>query len=228
VIDTWTKYLASGNCSEFTKERLALNVNDPWAVKWVTNTSQGRNWAKSVGLTKNVLLVPDTVCEASHPHPKLEFASPRENDVVTSSPLKIFAKADATGNFNSYRLEYGEGKDPEHWEVLKEGNNPITEASEIYSWDLSEFEEGWLTLRLYITSTRGGYAERRVHLDIQIPTPTPTATPTATPTETPTPTATPTPTPTSTATPTSTPTPIATETPTPSLTPSPTLTPTPP
>lgn len=215
-VDTWTKYLASGECSEHQEERLALNVDDSWAKKWVQDTSQGRNWANSMGFSKNVFLVPDRTCNASHPHPKLEFASPRENDVISSSPLKIFAMADATGNFESYRLEYGLGKDPVNWEVLEEGNNPVTEPSEIYSWDLGEFEAGWVTLRLYITSTEGGYAERSVHLDIQIPTPTPT--PTATPTETPTPT--------STSTPTLTPTETLTPTPTETLTPVPTDTPT--
>lgn len=211
MIDTWTKYLASAECSEHTEERLALNVDDPWAVKWVTNTSQGKNWAQSMGLSENVFLVPNKTCAAHHPHPELEFSSPRENDVVVSSPLKIFAMANATGYFESYRLEYGQGKDPVNWETLKEGNNPVTEPSEIYSWDLEELEAGWVTLRLYITGQNGGHAEIKVHLDLQVPTPTPTPTATSTPTVTPTATATET----------------ATQTPSPSDTPTPTLTPTP-
>lgn len=227
TIDTWTKKLASGECDEYQKKRLALNVDDPWAKKWV-RTSQGKNWAKSVGFTKNVLFVPNDVCAVHDTRPRLNFSSPRDNDVITSPILKIFAMVDATGNFKSYRLEYGQGKDPVEWETLKKGENPIIEPKEIFSWDLSEFETGWVTLRLYITSTEGGYAEKRVHLDIQIPTPTPTPTPTATPTETPT--ITPTSTPTSTETtipPTSTDTPPSTLTSTPTPTPTPTSTPTP-
>ncbi|RLD04824.1 MAG: hypothetical protein DRI56_10565, partial [Chloroflexota bacterium] len=171
LTDTWTKKLASPACDDYQKARLALNVDDPWAKKWV-KTSQGKAWAKSVGFSSNVFLVPYGVCTANDSRPKLEFSSPRDNDVITSAILKIFAMADATSNFKSYRLEYGQGKDPASWEVLKEGDNPITEPSEIYAWDLSEFEAGWVTLRLYITSTEGGYAEMSVHLNIQIPTPT--------------------------------------------------------
>ena len=218
-IDTWTEKLASSACSNYTEEELGLNVDDPWAIKWIRKTSQGQNWAKDMGLTKYPYIIRDNECDEDDPRPVINFASPREGDVITSNPLKIFAKADATGNFESYRLEYGPGKDPVQWEVLEEGDNPVTETTEMHSWDVSELSPGWVTLRIYMKSTNGGSAEERIHLDMQVPTPTPT------PTSPPTPSATFTPTPTPPATPTSTPT--DTPTPTPSATPSPTASRTP-
>jgi hypothetical protein len=35
VIDTWTGLEASPACDEFTDEEKAINVTDPWAVRWI-------------------------------------------------------------------------------------------------------------------------------------------------------------------------------------------------
>ena len=227
LIDTWTKKLTSAECSEYTEEKIGIQLNDNWAIKWVTKKG-GKDWVKRMGFTKDPYVInEDNVCSADDHRPILEFASPRQDDVVTSGPLKIFARADATGAFDKARLEYGPGKDPVQWEILEVIDNPISEMTEITSWDISELPAGWITLRLYMTSTNEGFAEKRIQIDIQVPTPTPTPTETPTPTVTSTPT--PTLSPTASATPveTSTLTPTGTDTPTPTLTPSLTSTPTP-
>jgi penicillin-binding protein 1C len=227
-IDTWTNKLASSECSEYTKHEVGLNVDDPWAIKWIRNTNQGEMWSKSMGLTKYPYIIRDQYCSLDDPRPIIEFASPRQDDVISSSPLKIFAKVDATEKFKNYTLEYGIGLEPEEWEVLKESDEPVPSSSEVYSWDVSEIPAGWVTLRIHMNSTKGSnYAEKQIQLDMQVPTPTPTPTPTYTPTPTFTPTLTPTPTPTPTLTPTWTPTPTPTDTPTPTNTPTDTPVPTP-
>jgi hypothetical protein len=144
---------------------------------------------------------------------------------VSSSPLKIFGKVDATGSFDEARLEYGPGRDPVQWDTIFVIDNPNKDMSEIYSWDISDLPTGLYTLRLYMTSTNGGYAEKQILIDNQVPTPTPTPTVSPTPTSTlsPTPTISPTasetPVDTSTTTPTSTDTPTSTHTPTQTPTP---------
>jgi penicillin-binding protein 1C len=220
-VDTWTEELSSRDCSEYVEERLALQIDDPWGVKWVKNTSQGKEWARKMGFTKKAFLVPDQTCSDNDSRPLLEIASPRDGDVISSSPLKIFARVDATSNFEKYRLEYGMGEDPVQWEILQEDTEPVDDLTEVYSWDLEEFEPGIVTLRIYVKSTEGGFAEKMIRLDIQVPTITPTPTPTSTETPTPTPTETPTPTDEPTNTPTETPTPTASRTPTVTLTPTP-------
>ena len=226
LVDTWTKKLASPDCSGYTEEKLGIHLADPWGRNWIRNIKEGKEWAQSMGFTKNPYFIKEeNVCTSGDPRPALEFASPRQDDMVTSSPLKIFAKADAIEYFEKARLEYGPGKDPVQWETLEVFNDPIPEMTEITSWDLSELPTGWVTLRLYMTGTNGRFAENKIRINIQVPTPTPTPTETLVPTVTPSLTVTPSPTLTETPVETSTPTPTetASETPTPTLT----LTPTP-
>lgn len=217
MVDTWTKKLASEECSGYIEKHTGIHLDDPWAIKWITTKNPGKDWAKSMGFTRNPYVInEDNVCDADDPRPILEFASPRQDDVINSGPLKIFAKADATGNFEEARLEYGLGRDPVMWEILKMIDNPLSEMTEISSWDISELPTGWVTLRLYMTGTNDGHAEKRIQINIQVPTPTPT------PTETPTPTVTLSPTPTLTPTVSETPVDTSTFTPTPTDTPTPT------
>ncbi len=225
-VDTWTELLASYICREFTDEKFVLNVSDPWAKKWIRNTSQGRAWAESMGFDKPVTFRPTSACNDEDPRPILEIQSPRDGDQITSNPLEIIGKADATRNFDHYRLEYGLGSDPDKWELIENKKTPVRETGRLAKWDLTELPPGDVTLRLFVHSNQDTYAVLVIHLNLQVPTPTPTPTSTSTPTPTPTPTETPTPTLVPTFTPTVTHTP--TETPhlvkaTLTFTPSPTL-----
>jgi membrane peptidoglycan carboxypeptidase len=230
-IDTWTGLLSSPECSEFIEQKTALNVDDPWAVKWIKETDQGKTWAKQMGFDAPIFFTPNKTCNNNDPRPLLSFASIIDGMVVTTSPQKIYGRAGATSGFYQYRLEYGFGDDPVDWELLDKSKIPVNEPEELYEWDISELPAGIITLRLYLISTEDTYAETRITLDLQLPTPTPTETPTATWTPSPTATSSPTLTPTATNTlfPTSTgsPTLVPSNSPTPSATPSPTPSPTP-
>jgi membrane peptidoglycan carboxypeptidase len=216
VVDTWTNKLWSSECLDYHTEKLGIHVDDRWAKKWLKNDKDGKEWSKSMGLTKKPYLIDETkVCSASDSRPLLEFGSPRKEDILIISPVDIFARVDATSGFNSARLEYGPGTDPAQWKVLQEFSDPVTTISEIFSWDISDLPSGWVTLRLYMKGSNSVYAERRIQINIQVPTPTPTPTFTPSPTETLTPTNTMTPTPTGTPTPTVTPTPSLTTNPPP-------------
>ena len=234
-IDTWTGLLASPACKDFTDNKLGLNVSDPWALKWIKETDQGRNWARDNGFSDPIFFTPQHACAETDSRPILEINAPSDGALITSSPLTIYGRADATSNFSEFWLQWGRGNDPVDWDLLREENDPVRQADEIYQWDVSELEAGVVTLRLRVLSTEGTFAEKTISIDLQVPTPTPT--PTDTPTETPTPTLTftPTLTPTPTFTPTNTlipsatstetRTPTASQTSAPTQTPSPTLTP---
>ncbi|MEA3350922.1 MAG: hypothetical protein U9Q82_09900, partial [Chloroflexota bacterium] len=213
-IDTWTELLASPACSDFTDTKMGMNVSDPWAIKWIEETDQGRAWADDMGFSEPIFFTPQHACGENDSHPILEISSPDDGDVITSSPLVIYGQVDASSDFERYKLEWGRGSDPSDWDSLSKRDDPISEPDEIYEWDLSEVASGVVTLRLRVFSSEDTYAETRLTLDLQVPTPTPT--PTDTPTETPTPTITPTitetPTPTATATETLVPTETATQT----------------
>ena len=216
-IDTWTGLRASAACPDFIEEQFVLNVQDPWARKWIKSNSEGMSWAEDMGFSKRITFSPERECRSDDPRPNISFVSPRENEVIIENPLGIYGIADATANFHGFQLDYGRGDDPVKWETLTRSRDPIKQPDLIYRWLLDDLKEGVVTLRLYMESSEDGFAEKRIHLNLRIPTPTPT--PTFTLTSTPTPTLTPMPTntpiPTSTPTYTLPPPPTETETPTP-------------
>jgi penicillin-binding protein 1C len=186
VVDTWTNLRASSACGNFTEETFALNVTDPWAVRWIQETEAGQAWAGEMGFPDPVIFVPERECRADDPRPILQFTAPGEGQTITQSPLEVFGRADATEDFRLFRLDFGPGHDPIGWERLMRSDEPMGQADLIHSWDLSELPAGPVTLRLRVNSTRGTFAELFLHLNLQVPTPTPTPTPTATPSPTPT------------------------------------------
>jgi len=208
-VDTWTNLKASSACGDFTAEKFVINVTDPWAIKWIKQTQEGKDWAASMGFKKPYTFTPERECRADDPRPKISISSPSKGETITSSPLEIIGEINATDKFASFRLEYGIGEDPDEWNLLEKRNKPVKSSKEIYEWDISGMPAGVVTLRIVILSNEDTYAELRIPINLQVPTPTPTPTPTFTPTFTPTmtPTITETPTPTPTATETMTATP---------------------
>lgn len=214
-LDTWTGLEASDACKDFTTEEWVLHVEDPWARKWL-ETPEGRAWLEAHDLPKEFVFAPERECRASDPHPHLEFIGLSDGQEITTPLLEVQAVIEGEG-MRSWRLEYGLGNEPNRWERLAEGNSPQPQPVTIAVIDLSFLSGRTFTLRLYLEG-KNGYAERRVHLNLSLPTPTPI--PTLTPTLTPIPTWTATPTelpsPTFTPTETASPTPILpSETPTP-------------
>jgi penicillin-binding protein 1C len=212
VFDTWTGLRASSACKDFTKEEFALNVNDTWAIGWIQNNPEGKDWANSMGFSDPIRFAPLRECQLSDPHPIIEFSSLTEGQMITASPLDILARIDVAADFQNYNLEYGLGDNPVEWQRLTESSQPASQPSKIFTWDLKDIPQGVITLKLTMNSIRGGYAEQKIHLNLNIPTATPTTTPTMTPTSTATHTLTPPPPPTVTPTPTETATPTSTQT----------------
>ncbi len=213
-IDTWTGLIAGNACQGFEKEDLTMNVKDEWGRKWL-RTADGRNWLEAHDLPRNPFFSPDRECSADDPRPILEFTNLKDNDVITDATLVIKGVIDVTkGDFTNWRLEFGNGNDPEDWTTLAQGNNAIESPGDIFTWNLKDLTSDKITLRLYLTKGEEFYAEKRVSLTLNLPTPTPAPTFTLTPfppTDVPTNTAIP-------VTPTETLTPFPSETPTPSPT----------
>ncbi|MDD5368665.1 MAG: transglycosylase domain-containing protein [Anaerolineaceae bacterium] len=220
-IDTWTGFAASPDCADSIEDQLALNVKDQTAVHWIKDTKEGRAWAESLGFRDPIYFVPERICKADDPHPNLAFSGLSDGQTITTSPLDIFGVADAP-DFGDFLLQWGQGDDPTSWNALIDRSNvPVKQVDKMYSWDMKDVPPGRLTLRLFIDSSKGAYAYKKIRLNIQVPTPTATSTSTATPTSTSTPTSTHTVTPPPTSTPTLTPEPSNTPVP-----PTPTASPT--
>jgi membrane peptidoglycan carboxypeptidase len=224
-IDTWTLDLASTDCTEFTKEKLGLDITDRWARKWIMEDDKGKAWAEDMGFPEDkIYFIPQDTCTSESPRPIVSLTFPVEETIISSGPIAIFGRAAATGEFKDWVLQYGRGANPVSWTRILWSDIPHEESDHLIDWDPRDVENGYITLRLVVRSTEGGNAEDRVHLTINVPTPTPSPTPTDTITPTPSETMTPT----ITLTPTPSNTPTITDTPTPSSTPSPSpTTPTP-
>lgn len=195
-IDTWTGLIAGDACPDFANDETVMNVSDKWARQWL-RSGDGRAWLESNGMPRNPFFAPDRECSAADPRPVLEFSSPTNGSVITESPLPISGVIDVeNGGFTGWRLEYGNGADPGEWTVIAQGNNSFPESGLIYTWDLRDISTNQITLRLYLMNGEEFYAEKRIALSLNLPTPTPTITPTFTtlpptafPTDTPVPTA---------------------------------------
>jgi penicillin-binding protein 1C len=185
-LDTWTGLLVSEACKDFSEKQLVLNVTDPWGVKWIKHDPQGEAWATEYGFEKPILFVPPRECRGDDPRPNLVFAAPREGETIINNPLVLLGVADATQGFDYYQIDVGEGPDPLTWFPLERSKKPVSSPDVLYSWDLSNVPPGVMTLRLYLHSTADTYAERKLVLNLQPPTPTPTNTPLPTPTFLPT------------------------------------------
>ena len=190
MVDTWTGLLASPYCSDFTDDKLAINVTDPFAIRWLKQNDQGISWAEENGFEQPFFFKPERECREGDSRPRIEFAGLSNDQTIDVSPLDIYALISADQNYRGFRLEYGTGDDPEDWKLLEDGNEQYVQPELVYSWDVSKIKAHTITLRIYVESSLQTYAEKRITLKLKLPTPTPTET--LLPTETPTPTLTPT------------------------------------
>ena len=179
-IDTWTGLIAGDACKDFAKDEFVMNVKDPWGRKWLRN-GQGKEWLEAHEMPNNPFFAPDRECSSDDPRPILEFSNLKENDVITDSLLTIRGIINVTkGDFTGWRLEYGIGNDPSEWIVLTQGTNKFENADTIYTWDLKDVKGDRLTLQIRLMNGDEFYAEQRVFLTLNLPTPTPSPTPTPT------------------------------------------------
>jgi hypothetical protein len=216
-IDTWTGLKASAACGEMTKKQLVINVTDKFAIRWLKENDEGRQWAASNGFPDPLVILPERECQADDPHAIIEL-NLANGQTLHDNPFKINGIIDATANFRDFRIDWGEGEDPAEWNTLVDWNpDPAHSPQDIYEWDLTDVQAPVVTVRVTIRSTVDTQAEKRYTDALEIPTPTPTETPT--PTMTPTLTETPTLAPTLLPSPTETPTLPPTE-PLPTSTPS--------
>jgi penicillin-binding protein 1C len=200
IIDTWTGLLATDSCKDFVEKKMTLNVTDREARYWLRKMDEGSAWAAEIGFDRPIFFIPDGECTPDSPHASLSFTNLQEGATLTTEKTDIEIIASATSRFETWQLAYS--TDENTWQTLMESDQPVPGPLPVFNWNLSQTGNGSYTLRLRMTNPEGGYAEKRLHLQINYTPPTPTEPP---PTETPTATLTP--------SPTETPTPEATATP---------------
>ena len=204
MVDPWTGFLASNECSTKAEELFVINIKDADALSWIRGTDQGKQWLKSIGFEEPYYFLPEKTCSTDDPQVTLEIAYPRDGETITQSDLEIYAIINATNNFDRYVLSYGLGENPDKMEELISETKTYPQTSMVYRWNLEEIPTGIVTLKLTLYSNNGSKVQETIHINNQAPTSTPTLTQTMTPTQTAT----------QTLEPTMTNTPSPTETPT--------------
>jgi penicillin-binding protein 1C len=169
LLNTWTGLEASPECSQFTETELVLNVTEEWALNWLRQEEKGRQWLRSMGFDDDYLTAPTRKCTASDPHARLEFIGLSDGDIISETLFQINFVAEADDEVSNIRLDYNAGSG---WVNLLSGKNINT-----YTWDLSAFPGGAVSLRLRMENNHKGYAEGTIQLMLQPPTPTETPTP---------------------------------------------------
>ena len=189
VVDGWTSLSASSACSDYTKEVLAINVEDESAIEWL-KTQPGRDWASGKGFPDPLVVKPERECRADDPRPIIELHGIGDGVVIRDNPFVISGVLDATANFKQVTLHWGSGTDPTEWHRIVPDwiTYPISSPSEIVRWDLTDIDETVITLRVTMHSTQNTEVQKKWVLRLEIPEPTPTETPTPTPTDIATPT----------------------------------------
>jgi hypothetical protein len=180
-LDTWSNLEASPECAEYNTNRMAINVMDGGARNWISQSEEGKQWARDMGF-QNIYFPPDRKCNASDPHPQLQIGGVDEGQVITQNLVDISIIANATSGFHSWRLDWGAGYDPSGWTSLVPDTSVAMPAlTKVATLDLTGLPYPQITLRLHVDADNGGYAEKKIHLTLNLPTPTPTLTETPSP-----------------------------------------------
>ena len=236
-VDAFSGKLASELCNSTTlDERRVVNIRDPFALEWLQGNPLGQQFAQVLGVEFPVELAPTEECGPDDPRAVVRIIFPPEDTPPVFEVVQIWGYVDVlNGEFDSYRVDWGLGDDPQGWgslsDAIPERHPDDGSPALLAEFDTRDQPNEIVTIRVIVRDNAGHEAETRRVLAIDNPTPTATAanTPTALPTFThtatitltPTPTITPSNTPTFTATiPSATPVPSDTATTEPSATPS--------
>jgi len=121
-----------------------------------------------------------------------ERSSPENLPVIISAPawgatvsgVVTVSGRTVSGEFESYRLEYGAGVSPTGWTLIQESNQPVSDST-LGTWDTRGLTPGAYTLRLVVIDRGRGELSTIATVSIasgRTPTPKPSPTPKVTPT----------------------------------------------
>ncbi len=181
-VDSWTGFIANEWCSENVVSRVYAAITDPFAVNWLVNTQQGRDYARRIGLPENLQSSPTVACTQGQALPSVRLNNPLDNSVVTGT-LTISGQISAS-DFGRFDLEYANASTPDAFGRITTSSQQFpTPNSTLGTWDTTTIANGSYILRLTAYSTGGGIIQRTVRITINniLPTATPTLIPSPTP-----------------------------------------------
>ncbi|MEQ8677741.1 MAG: transglycosylase domain-containing protein [Aggregatilineales bacterium] len=180
TIDSWSGLLANANCPDNQVAAQFVNISDPYAVQWLSNTAAGNNYAAQIGLTPPINAVPTQSCDVSTPIPVARITEPSGGQTVQGN-VNITGQISAD-NFNRYQLEYASANNPNNFFLIGTFQQQQPNQGTIGTWDTTQVTNGQYTIRLAVFSNTGGFLYRTTQ-GITVNNPLPTATPQPVPTQ---------------------------------------------
>jgi membrane peptidoglycan carboxypeptidase len=179
-VDSWSGLIANEFCPENVVSRTFANISDPFALNWIQNTPQGRQWAQLVGLPANLQSAPTAACSMGQSIPTIVLSSPTPNQVLVGV-ANITGQISAA-DFARFDLEFASAAAPNNFtRILSSSQQFPTPGSSLGTWDTSAVPNGSYILRLVAYSTTGGTITRTVNVTVNNIPPTPTPAPTIEP-----------------------------------------------
>jgi membrane carboxypeptidase/penicillin-binding protein PbpC len=154
---------------QFISERFGLAI--PESVEGFAR-AQAQEWSRILGSR-------GTPTEESSGNAPVRIDSPRSGAFLKDE-VRISGKADSDA-FVAYRVEWGEGSQPEEWNVLVLEDDAES-GGELAEWDVSDLEDGVYTIRLVLLDGERGELSTFVTVNVgenrrtsatPVPTPTP-------------------------------------------------------
>lgn len=180
-VDSWTGLRANQWCQENVENRVFANIDDPFAIQWINQTTAGQQYAQRVGLPQPLQAPPQAECSQGMVLPSARINNPSNGQTLTET-VTITGQVSAP-DFNRYELEYAPVNTDQFIPIGDPVNQQFPDAgSTLGQWDTRLVNNGGYILRLAVYSNSGGVIYRTVNINIQNipPTATPAPTPTAT------------------------------------------------
>ena len=169
-IDSWTGKLANAFCSDTVENLLSLNVTDPWAVKWLNETEQGRSWAETygfIGKDGKVLFTPAESCTQNDQRPTLTFSNLTDGMTISEDSLDIYGIVNSASKSDQWSLEFGLGDNPTEWFVIVNNQFQFSSVPNyLGTWHTAGLDSGPYTLRIYCSSLNGDVIDKRIHIHL--------------------------------------------------------------
>jgi hypothetical protein len=182
TIDSRTGLVATSSTpTQYRRTQVAL-VPPESLIQTDEDKKAWEEWAKqlNVPLAGEGIGLGSPGSGAASPEGSATILLPRANQNI-SGVVQILGRA-VSPDFERYRLEYGQGRNPSKWTTIVTNPNPV-ETGTIGAWNTEGLPDGEYTLRLVVEDDRRQDAVASVVVQIGTgsPNPTPTGTPRLTP-----------------------------------------------
>ena len=173
-IDSWSGLRANEWCQENIVVETFANIQDPFAVTWINDTTQGQQYAQAIGLPLPLQNTPANACQQGMSLPTVRLNNPTANQTIVGT-LTITGQVMAQ-DFNRYELEYAAFNTENFQQITTSTQQFPNAGSTLGTWETTTVPNGAYVLRLTAFSNTGGFIVRDVVVNINnvLPTATPT------------------------------------------------------